>query len=72
MGGLSLKFKTEACSAEVFNFNEKPTMRFLCCLYLGTGHKVKGGGGGGENHMFGVCTFGSPSLNICTKIVAHP
>jgi hypothetical protein len=44
MGGLSLKFKTEACSAEVFNFNEKPTMRFLCCLYLGTGHKVKGGG----------------------------
>ena len=25
MGGLSLKFKTEARSAEVLNFNERPT-----------------------------------------------
>ena len=30
MGGLSLKFRTEARIAEVLNFNERPTIRFLC------------------------------------------
>ena len=41
---------------------------------LGTGHKVKGGGGGvgWENHVFGVCTFGSPPLNSCTKTCGPP
>jgi hypothetical protein len=33
MGGLSLKFKTEARSAKLLNFNERTTTRFLCCLY---------------------------------------
>ena len=33
IGGLSFKFKTEVRSTEVLNFNERPTMRFLCCLY---------------------------------------
>ena len=28
MGGLLLKFMTEARSAEVLNFNERPTMRY--------------------------------------------
>ena len=38
MGGLSLKFKTEARSAEALNFNERPSTRLLCCLY--TNHTV--------------------------------
>jgi hypothetical protein len=31
-----------------------------------------GGGGGWENHIFGVCTFGSRLLNSCTKICSPP
>ena len=33
MGGISLKFKTEARSAENLNDNERPIMRLLCCLH---------------------------------------
>ena len=39
---------------------------------LGTDHKVKGGGVGWEIHIFGVCTFGSPPLNSCSKICSPP
>ena len=35
MRDLSLKFKTEASSAEVLNFNERPTMRFYV-VYIPT------------------------------------
>ena len=38
MGGLSLKFKTEARSAEVLGFNERPSTRLLCCLYTNHTH----------------------------------
>ena len=34
MGGLSLKFKTEARSAEVLNFNERPPIRLLSYIYI--------------------------------------
>ena len=33
MGSLSLNFKTKVRSVEVLNFNDRPAMRFLCCLY---------------------------------------